>query len=469
MNNIPTDNRQHEVFEKCVLVKIFHNQSLQDSHLELLSPNVFSNAKRRLVLYVMKRLKKAKLDINISNIVLFCNTPDEALKAFLSKSNMGILNEEDVVDIINDTTVDSSERMFDIGYKLLIDDCFQRFVEIRANEIKSYNQSKLQSSRMSILSNAKAIWGFYNKLYKGAEFKRDQLQEAMDKINSPDEYITTSSRNLNSMMGGFTRGYVDVIIGKSGHGKSSWVDYNILHTLLSDKAKKVVKITPEEDAATQWRRYIAMICKISTTAMRMKTVPITKEHIEAVKKVMSDRLVIYDKVNRMADIMELSRVTECDQLYVDHLQKIVYPGNKNPMENMIGNIPGLIGAQEQLAKQKGMSIIDLSQVGDKEIARSERFSKRPRYHDAYGSSVLYQTSREMLAVYYPFKDYDEEPNSFIGQSTPTIYGYEVWVEKSSYGRIGKIKMNFDWDYNKFTDAGEIKKTDYIAKNEPNLF
>jgi replicative DNA helicase len=168
-----------------------------------------------------------------------------------------------------------------------------------------------------------------------------------------------------------------------------------------------------------------------------------------------------------SDINQARLLKDGEQIYVDHLQSIEYPGRANPLMNMIGEIPGLILFEERIAKQKNISIINLSQVGDKEIARSERFSKRPRYHDAYGSSVLYQKAREFLAVYYPYKDYDENPQTFYGNA-PTINDYEVGIEKSSFSALGIIHLNFDYEYSKFSDktVGKAKlKTDFVAPDE----
>src|SRR5690606_2724424 len=108
-------------------------------------------------------------------------------------------------------------------------------------------------------------------IYNRATEKRDQFTEMRDLINNDDEYISTCSSALNSYIGGFTRGHVDTVGAKSSHCKSSWTDYNILHTILSGKVSRVDKITPEEKAGLQLRRYAAMILKMSTTSMRLKT------------------------------------------------------------------------------------------------------------------------------------------------------------------------------------------------------
>lgn len=466
-----------DLYEKIYIVKVFHNKRL---HQELvnISPSLFTDLKRRSIVYLMKRLYENKVEITLDNLHVYGSHPDDHYLNFIRRTYVCkhgeevkyILTLNELNDILYDTVIDASDNLFDMIKENLNVLTFARFVTQQLDEMKYGISFHNRDYHSDILARTKGIQTFHKLLFANESVKRNQLSETKNRINSNDEYISTSSQLLNSHIGGFTRGFVDAIIGKSGHGKSTWTDYNIVHTLRSGKVSKVVKITPEEPADFTWRRIISMVCNLSTTGMRNKLVKITDEHIKKVGELLEKRLKIYDNVFKLKDIKEVIRIADGDQLYVDHLQAIEYPGRANPLMNMIGEIPGLILFQERIAKQKNISIINLSQVGDKEIARSERFSKRPRYHDAYGSSVLYQKAREFLAVYYPYKDYDENPQTFYG-TPPTMNDYEVGIEKSSFSALGIIHLNFDYEYSLFSDKAVDKrklKTDYVAKNEPQL-
>lgn len=463
-----------DLYEKIYIVKVFHNERL---HPELggISPSLFTDNKRRSVVYLMKRLYETKVAVTLDNLHVYGSHPDDHYLAFIRRTFLCKFGEEakylltldDLNDILYDTVIDASDNLFEMIKENLNVLAFARFVAQQLDEIKYGISYQNRDYHADILARTKGIQTFHKLLFTNESVKRNQLSETKTRINSNDEYISTSSQLLNSHIGGFTRGFVDAIIGKSGHGKSTWTDYNIVHTLRSGKVSKVVKITPEEPADFTWRRIISMVCNLSTTGMRNKLVKITDEHIKKVGELLEKRLKIYDNVFKLKDIKEVIRMADGEQIYVDHLQSIEYPGRANPLMNMIGEIPGLILFEERIAKQKNISIINLSQVGDKEIARSERFSKRPRYHDAYGSSVLYQKAREFLAVYYPYKDYDENPQTFYGNA-PTINNYEIGIEKSSFSALGIIRLNFDYEYSRFTDEVVSKtklKTDYIAKEE----
>ena len=464
-----------EIYEKIYIAKVYHNGKLHPE-LERISPSLFTNTKRRYVVYLMKRLYEAKIAVTMDNMLIYSSRPDDHYLLFIRKTfkcDYGeeakhILKMDELSGILYDPVLDASDNLFDTIKDELHIMAFARFVAQQLEEIKYGISYHNKDSYADILARTKGIQTFHKLLFTNESTRRNQLEETKNRINSHDEYVPTSSQLLNSHIGGFTRGFVDAIIGKSGHGKSTWTDYNIVHTLRSGKLDEIVKISPEEPADFTWRRVISMVCKLSTTGMRNKLVKITDEHIKKVSEVLEKKLKIHDNVFKLKDIKEVIRATDADQLYIDHLQAIEYPGKSNPLMNMIGEIPGLILFQERIAKQKNISIINLSQVGDKEIARSERFSKRPRYHDAYGSSMLYQKAREFLAVYYPYKDYDENPQNFYG-NMPTHNDYEIGIEKSSFSALGIVHLNFDYEYSIFSDKITSKtKTDFTAKAEGQL-
>ena len=449
--------------------KLFHNPILQDKHLRNLLPGVFFNIKRRLIVYIMQRLKDAVTDVTRDNILMWFTKKDDHLLVFLKKNNINELTDEDLELYLYDPSVDTSDRMADFAFDELYKVAFTRFVEDRLGEVKYINSYGRKSGQTMILSNAKAIIKMHDILYNHSIGKRDQLQEAMDMVNSNDEYIQTCLSSLNSYIGGFSRGYVGSIIAKSSHCKSTFADYNSVHTLVKQRANEITIITPEESAATRWRRIIAMITKTSTTQMRQKNVKITNEHIETVKKALGNRLKIIDSAHKYKDVVDAMEASKSDMIVVDHVNAIDYPGVGDFMSRMIGGIPGLINTQKVIAKQKHMAIINLSQVNDKDIQRSDRLSKAPRYWDAYGSSVLYQAAREYLALWYPYKEFDDNPMMF-GNRPPSPNDVQIAIEKSSFSAINKFNVIYEPDFATFRDNPNVmtkvnSNSNYIAPSE----
>jgi replicative DNA helicase len=453
------------IYESAVLVKLFFNEKLRDKYLLQLLPMAFSDKYKRLIIFAMQKMYIQKLTISLDNITLFIRNRNESLEDFIKRNNISGVTDDKISNILLDTSVDSSEKLFDEAIKILHHIAFSGFVDDSIEKMKYWN-SYSGMYEHEILSRTKGIIELHKRfnIYKSSENK-DQLLETQMLINSMEEYIPTSSQLLNSYIGGFTRGYVASIIAKSSHCKSSWTDFNSIHTIAADKVNKIAIITPEEAATARWRRIIAMLCHISTSDMRQKLVKITTEHIEIVRAKFENRYIIYDSVFAYKDIIDLQYSLDVDMIIVDHLQSIDYPGQGDHMHRMIGSIPGFVAHQKRIAKKKNIPIIDLSQVGDKEIQRSGRTNLAPRYYDAYGNSALYQASREFLALWYPVKDYEESPIMF-GDTPPTINDFQIGVEKSSFSRVGKVPMKYYPDYSEFEDTGKMnKKMDYIPPKE----
>lgn len=437
----------------------------------------------------MRRLLDEGFEITIDNMVMSLAKKDERLTAFVIKHYGG--KKEDVgkhlptangiYDVLFDTTLDSSERLFDEARRGILQASWTRFVEVAISDMKYYNSYNFEKYNHTIMSRARAILKLYDKLISNGGEIRNQLAETQHIVNSIEEYVPTCSRMLNSYIGGFSRGYVSTIIAKSSHCKSSWVDFNIVQNLCAGKIQKVVKITPEEDAPTQIKRYVATLCKVSLQQMLLKNVTITAEHLNVVREKLEigNRLIIIDNVSKLNDVIEsMASIKDADMVYIDHINAITYPGNGTWLNNMIGGIPGLVQFEKMYAKRlnaKGLKtcVINLSQVGDKEINKSDRFIKAPRFFDAYGSSSLYQASRQMLALWYPYKDTEDSPYDNMnialpGGGSPSEIDVYASIEKSSFSRIGKMWWVYNPDYNLFSDRsvkGMEKKMDYVAPQE----
>jgi len=399
----------------------------------------------------MQSLFKDEHEINLDSVIMRYNNADEELKTFRRKHKIPVYPVDEIVDVITDISVHSTDEHFDFAFRFLLHSAFSRFTLNQVFDINDMVERNDAHYHPYILAKTKGILKVHDIIYdKIHEPDRDQITSAATVINEDDEYIRTQSQVLNSYIGGFSTGYVGTIGAKSSHGKSSWVDANAVQNILTGKVQRVDIVTPEESAESRWRRIFAMICKIPTSSMRQKNIQITDDHIKRVKEALEGKLVIHDDVTTMKQTIELCGDVSGQMIYIDHLQALIYPGRGSALQNMIGNIPGLLNAQKGIAKRKKNVIINVSQVNDKDIQRSERITKAPRYWDLYGSSVLLQAARELLMLWYPWKDM-EESSYIMGHMNYTINDFIVSVEKSSFGRTGKVMQNFNPEFNTFID------------------
>lgn len=414
----------------------------------------------------MKVLNGQNEIITPDMVIMKISQPDIIIENFKQKHFIGDIPASEVYDMAFDSTVNSSNAMVDVTYKQLLSSAFTRFVSDAVFDMdeanRQYNQNKVLAKAKGIIKVNEII---YNKITNSG--KTDQLENAREFINNPDEYIRTMSQALNTIMGGFTRRYVDTIGAKSGHCKSSFTDANAVQNLLSGKIQQVTIISPEESADLRWRRVFASVCKIPISQMRQKSAEITDEHIRMIRDKLGDKLIIIDGVYSLAETVAVMNDSMSDMILIDHINALTYPGRGNSMENMIGGIPGLVNIEKKIAKDKNISIVNLSQVNDKQIQRSDRLLKAPRYWDLYGSSALYHASRELLMLFYPIKDYEQE--GIQVEKPPTINDIEVRVEKSSFTQTGKVNMHFEPEFNIFKDKNVgARNTNYVAPKEKDI-
>jgi len=457
----------YDVLERTFLVRLFHNEKVREQYTDDLLPQIFFNPVVRLGVFVIKKLVENNMRITAENVAMMANSPNEDIKIFKRKFSLSKVRSDEITDIIYDVALDSSDKMTGMVYDMLLSAAFNRFVKEAISDIEYWNSYGFEEYQPKIIARCKGVISVNNILHGRKNGKVDQLGDTMELINSDEEYISTSSTVLNSYIGGFTRGYVGAIIAKSSHCKSTWIDYNSVHTLLAGKVDRIDIITPEESAATRWRRVIAMIAKIPTSAMRQKTVKINQAHIDKVRELLGNRLFIHDDVFKYKDIIDLmSSLSTTGMIVLDHLQSIDYPGTGGAMQRMISNIPGIIEAEKRIAKHRYIPIINLSQVNDKVIQGSDRLMKAPRYWDAYGSSVLYQASREYLAFWYPYKDYEDSPISFADKP-PSINDIQLAIEKSSFSRVARFMIGYDPERAMFYDTQkQLKRLEKMDFSPP---
>ena len=451
-----------EVYEKAFLSGLFHNKDIQDRYLMEVMPHIFLNKTRRIVVYAMQKLRDSGMEISIDSVYMYITNGDETITAFIKKNliSKDAVTYEAIYDLIYDFTVTNPKEIIETVRGTLYDYAFTRYVTDKINEMKDLNTFDGARAK-EVMAIARSIPKVYEMINRKKIISRDQLEEAKVLINSRDEYIPTCSDALNMYIGGFTRQYVAAIIAKSSHCKSTWSDFNAIYSIGAGRVGGVDIITPEETAPARWRRIIAMICGLSTSAMRQKKVEITADHIHKVKLALKGRLRIHDDVFKMSEVIDRMEAIDSDMIIVDHLQSVTYPGIGGQLSNMIQHIPTIVGHEKRIAKTKNAAIINISQVGDKEIAKSDRLMKLPRYHDAYGSSILYQASREFLSLWYPYKDYEDNLITPNGK-TPTPNDVLISIEKSSFSKVGRMYLNYDPDHAFFTD---VKQSALAQKKE----
>lgn len=444
-----------QIFEKGILLKIFHNTSLQKQYLPEILPGLWANPRDQLIVFIMKHINDKNWKMNIDNILLAQRVP-EVLRFAKSRKVLPNLKYEELQELFYDIITDITTDMFREAYEQLHDIAFARAATELQGEISydiSYNQP------YKVLAKAKAITKLHKLIYTrkfGA--KSDPVDKAAEFINEKSGFIRWSfSPKLNGLAGGWTRGYAGTLLGRSQHTKSTMMTLDSVMKALHNSVGDIDVILTEESENIFYQRVFAILLNVPITHMRNRLVKITDEHKDKVKRLLGGRLRVH-QYNAFKDVIDLLFTLKSQFIWIDHINSIVYPGGAGALMNMIQGIPYLINKEVEFLKGSPESVIvNLSQVNEKELMRrtGRNIWKHPAYTDAYGSQVLHQHSREYLTVYYPYKDKVNNPRDWTGKkelkdATPAdVY---LKVEKSSFGDLAGLKFNYKYDFGILEDT-----------------
>ena len=454
--------------EKHVLLKIINNPKLHEEYIPNLLTGTFAEPEHRMMAFAMKQLYQKKINITAKNILLFISREAEAY-AFASKYkyNFPDLN---VFEQIITFELDSNEystELFEDFYKLHLELAFRRFVDQRMKSIRYLNDNKLEGAH-SVVEEAKSIIQLHDKFFNNQQrVRKDGIGNSAKQINKGNAFYPTWSQSINSIMYGWSKGYPNSMLARSGHGKSTFVTAELRHKIRRGLADKVAIIATEEEESAFWQRVFAAECGLSLEGMRQGLLKVSDSQVEAIKRVYQDKIIFEHEVSYSKVIQLLHSMSDVQFIVIDHINAIDYPGRGNPLQNMPGGIAKLITHQKKfLETNSEIAIVNVNQVKEKDLPAMRTHWKCPSYEMAYGSSTTYFAAREWLTLYYPWKDMVNHPHEWLkAKVKPDINDLYFEVQKSSFSEIGKGKLYWAGDLALMQDAKKKVTTDFVAPQE----
>lgn len=269
------------------------------------------------------------------------------------------------------------------------------------------------------------------------------IQRAVELINSTEEYVPTAFNKLNEVIGGWTKGDVSSIGGKSGHNKTTFAVYDALHSVINGYCNRIAYFSIDEPGEMIARRIISNLLKVSLSDMRNKKVQLDASEVEkTVKSILKDKFIIIDDQFNGESIHQAILDIKPERVIIDHIQELDY-GNEGISDQKIMVTARLL---KESARLTHSNVTILSQVRDKVI--DERFEdKIPRPHDFLYASDLRRKSREQCVVYWEYKD---------SQLDADFNTFELIVWKSTYSGTGRLKFNYIPDFASFTDKASTR-------------
>jgi replicative DNA helicase len=355
------------------------------------------------------------------------------IKDNLAKKKIPLLDVEMVMKQFNPTQMETVHSLMWIAQRMKELYFFRTSTDIARRMKALSNEGDIDG----ILKMGNAINKLHSKVFANTS-SRNYVQELVDRVNTLDEYVTAPFPRLYEKIGGYTRKDLSSIGGKSSHNKTTFSLFQAVESIKMGLINKLLVISADEPAEMILRRIIASEANISTRDMRLKKVQLTYDDTKKILAPLLKHIVILDDVFAPDEIFRAINDHKADQVIVDHLQELRFPGEEGISESGITYSLKLF---KEAARNTNGNVLCLSQVKDKAV--DERFDdKVPRPHDFYYASTIRQKSREQCVVYWRYKDTQDETEK-------NIFEYYVW--KSTYLESGKITFKYEPDYARFTE------------------
>jgi replicative DNA helicase len=330
--------------------------------------------------------------------------------------------------------------------------------------------------------------GADGKAQSFAEATKEALKTAEKALNSGGHLsgITTGLEGLNGKIGGLHNSDLVIVAGRPGMGKTSLAT-NIAFAAAQRSSRDIEDgIEPEKSAGAAVgffslemsadqlaTRILAEQSGISSENLRMGK--ISKQEFRQLARAAAELeslpLYIDDTPGLTiaalrARARRLKRQKGIGLVVVDYLQLLQGTG-KNANDNRVNEISEISRGLKTLAKELDLPVLALSQLSR---AVEQREEKRPQLSDLRESGSIEQDADIVLFVYReeyyvasrepkrPGPDDDakvHEAHEEWAQEMGRVYGNaELIVAKQRHGATGKVRLRFDSNVTKFSDAAD---------------
>lgn len=257
----------------------------------------------------------------------------------------------------------------------------------------------------------------------------DQLRQAYEMLNSPDQMISTGFPIWDNIFGGLSKKSRYVIAAQAGAGKTAMA-MNIAVNV-ARQGKKVHYLLFEETRQRLWARVVSMTQDAPMSGFRVAGGSMTDGARDAFTvgfdKLSKLELLFHEAPKTLAEMIDLCG--ECDLIVVDGVSNFPAPAEYTKIDKA-----GWVSDQcVKLSQHSGAAVLMLSHVN------SDAVKSGPSLAGIYGGQAASFDPEGILEIRRDAED------SF--GPVKTIHGL---VLKNRYGEVGtRIKFGFDGSKMKF--------------------
>lgn len=267
------------------------------------------------------------------------------------------------------------------------------------------------------------------------------MSEVIEVIKNPVQGLPTGLKSIDEATGGYKKGQLIIIAGRSSMGKTA-----MLGDCALAQTGKVLFFSLEMSSVVLIQRLIANLANINFRTL------VNNEYVEteraklhfAVEKLKKSNIFIDDTPCLTPEQFwdKALEHEDADLIIIDHLHLMRHDDGR------LGEVQALDDICQQLreyAKTKNVPIVLACQLNRK---AEDRQSHEPRLADLRGSGGIEQDSDIVLLLYRPSYYLQRE----IDYNTEDDGDAEIIVAKQRNGITGKIKTIFIGQWMSFRDS-----------------
>jgi len=325
------------------------------------------------------------------------------------------------------------------------------------NAIKEINEADTLSEIKNQL-NAKfdALETETEDLPNSAEFLMQDFIFRKVEQKEKGELIKTGFQKLDKVTGGFYPANLVILGGKTSMGKSA-VGLNIAKNIAKEIPTYLLSIEMKNDEVMG--RFLMDEASVNGYRLRdCDLKPMEEQAALIAKNNFKSKLYVEDKAgwnvakihNRVKQLVKKLKIKV---VIIDYLQKIAPSNPKESRERQIG---GIAEDLKTMAKKLDVVVIVLCQMSRE---NEKRQNKRPLLSDLRDSGSIEQEADVVLFVhrddYYLEKEAEPEYSPNYSRWLETYNRVKgkalVIVAKNRNGQVGESEMNFDKEFQRFTE------------------
>ena len=289
--------------------------------------------------------------------------------------------------------------------------------------IETYSEKMSRLSKGNIADN-------YNYL--------DELSHVIEGIQDKGpQGLLTGFKSIDKMTGGFQRGNLVVVGGRTSQGKTS-LAVNIAFKF-AFSGRTVLFASLEMTKSELFKKLISLDTGIPYEKLRSGW--LTKAERKAINDknrefYFLDNFILLDDLYTLSSIHKAVITHKPDVLIVDFIQHMRFSKG----ENRAYQIEELMKGLKRIAKVDNCVVVALSQIN-----RDSEFGDRvPRLENLKGSGSLEESGDVVMLIHWPYKYDLSKPEGEV----------HLLIAKNRHGRTGKIILEFEPKSGKYSDVSK---------------